>query len=99
RRDAPKKAAVVPVFGTPLDFRIGYGRGSHIKPAAKLIHVDLDGRELGKNRACDVAIIGDTGLVMEALTACAKDARYTPERIRGWLGELRALERQKWEAL
>jgi acetolactate synthase-1/2/3 large subunit len=99
RKDALKKADVVLIFGTPLDFRIGYGRGSHINPAAKLIHVDLDGRELGKNRGCDVGIIGDTGLVMEALTACARDARYSPERIRGWLGELRAAEREKWQAL
>src|SRR5262249_56632006 len=64
-----------------------------------LMHVDVDGRELGKNRGCDVGIIGDTGLVMEALTACARDARFTPELSRGWLGELRALEKQKWAAL
>ena len=99
RKDALKRADVVLIFGTPLDFRIGYGRGSHVNDAAKLIHVDLDGRELGKNRGCDVGIIGDTGLVMEALTACAREARWKPELSRGWLAELRALERQKWEKL
>ncbi len=99
RKDALKRADVVLIFGTPLDFRIGYGRGSHINPAAKLIHVDLDGKELGKNRGCDVGIIGDTGLVMEALTACAREARWKPELSRGWLGELRSLEKQKWQAL
>src|SRR5262252_1222019 len=98
RKDALKKADVVLIFGTPLDFRIGYGRASHINPAAKLIHVDLDGRELGKNRGADIGIIGDTGLVMEALTGCARAARFTAELSRGWLGELRALEQQKWEA-
>src|SRR4029077_18245999 len=77
----------------------GYGRGSHINPEAKLIHVDLDGRELGKNRGADVGIIGDTGLVMEALTACARDARWKPELSRGWRGELRGLEKKKWEGL
>src|SRR6266403_1039314 len=99
RKDALKRADVVLIFGTPLDFRIGYGRGSHINEAAKLIHVDLDGRELGKNRGCDVGIIGDTGLVMEALTDCARAARWKPELSAGWLGELRALERKKWEGL
>src|SRR5438094_579718 len=94
-----KRADVVLIFGTPLDFRIGYGRGSHINEAAKLIHVDLDGRELGKNRGCDVGIIGDTGLTMEALTDCARAARWKPELSRGWLGELRGLEKQKWAAL
>jgi acetolactate synthase I/II/III large subunit len=99
RKDALKRADVVLIFGTPLDFRIGYGRDSHINGAAKLIHVDLDGRELGKNRGCDVGIIGDTGLVMEGLTTLARESRFTPQLSRGWLGELRALEKQKWEKL
>jgi acetolactate synthase-1/2/3 large subunit len=99
RKDALRKADCVLIFGTPLDFRIGYGRGSHINAGAKLIHVDLDGRELGKNRGCDVGLIGDTGLVMEALTACARGARFTGGAWKGWLGELRALEEQKWAAL
>ena len=98
RKDALRKADCVLIFGTPLDFRIGYGRGSHINPGAKLVHVDLDGRELGKNRGCDVGIIGDTGLVMEALTACARGAKFAGATT-GWLGELRALEQQKWAAL
>jgi acetolactate synthase-1/2/3 large subunit len=99
RKDALRKSDCVLIFGTPLDFRIGYGRSSHINPAATLIHVDLDGRELGKNRGCDTGIIGDTGLVMEALTACARGARFTGSGWRGWLGELRALEQQKWGAM
>ncbi len=99
RKDALKRADVVLIFGTPLDFRIGYGRSSHINEAAKLIHVDLDGRELGRNRGCDVGIIGDTGLVMEALTGFARAARWKPELSHGWLGELRGLEKRKWAAL
>src|SRR5438552_3244302 len=90
RKDALARADVVVIFGTPLDFRIGYGRASHVNAAAKLIHVDLDGRELGKNRGCDVGLIGDTGLVMEALTDCARAARWSPELSRGWLTDLRA---------
>jgi acetolactate synthase-1/2/3 large subunit len=99
RKDELKRADVVLVFGTPLDFRLGYGRASHINPEAKLVHVDLDGRELGKNRGCDVGIIGDTGLVMEALTGLGREARFVPELSRGWLAELRALEKTKWAAL
>src|SRR3989475_3818173 len=99
RKDALKRADVVVIFGTPLDFRIGYGRGSHINPEAKLIHVDLDGRELGKNRGSEVGIIGDTGLVMEGLTTLAREARWQPELSPGWVAELRAREQQKWEGL
>ncbi len=99
RKEALRKADVVLIFGTPLDFRIGYGRSSHINPDAKLIHVDLDGKELGKNRGCDVGIIGDTGLVMEGLTACAKAAKFVPQMTGSWLKELRTLEKEKWEKL
>ena len=99
RKDALKKADVVLIFGTPLDFRIGYGRERVINPAAKLIQVDLDGRELGRNRPCDVGIIGDTGLVMAALTQLAKESKFTPELSRPWLAELRAIEKKKWEGL
>ncbi len=72
RKQALKQADVVLIFGTPLDFRIGYGRDSHINPDAELIQVDLDPRELGRNRPCDVGIVGDTGLVMEQLTQAAR---------------------------
>jgi acetolactate synthase-1/2/3 large subunit len=99
RKEALRRADVVLIFGTPLDFRLGYGRESHINPAARLIHVDLEGRELGKNRPADVGLIGDTGLVMEALTDCARAVRWRPELSRGWLAELRALEAEKWEKL
>jgi acetolactate synthase-1/2/3 large subunit len=98
RKDALKKADVVLIFGTPLDFRIGYGRDRVINADAKLIQVDLDGRELGRNRPCDVGIIGDTGMVMRQLTECATGSGFKP-RSGAWLEELRALERKRTEAL
>ena len=99
RKDALSKADVVLIFGTPLDFRLGYGRSSHINPAAKLIQVDLDGGELGRNRGCDVGIIGDTGLVMEALTDVrARRRAGRPTLSRAWLdGAARAREREVGE--
>jgi len=36
---------------------------------------------------------------MEALTDCARAARWKPQLSAGWISELRALERKKWEAL
>ena len=44
RKEALKKADLVLIFGTPLDFRLSYGRA--IAKDAKLIQVDLEGREL-----------------------------------------------------
>ena len=97
RKPALLGADVVLIFGTPLDFRLGYGRDSHINPDAKLIHVDLDPRELGRNRGCDVGIIGDTGLVMEQLTQAAKAEGYSKAMVKPWLDEMRKRERAAFE--
>lgn len=99
RKKALQSADVVLVFGTPLDFRLGYGRESHINPEARLIQVDLDGAEIGRNRGAEVGIVGDTGLVMAQLTELAETHRYDASRFKAWCDELRAWERQSWEKL
>ena len=99
RKEALLGADVVLIFGTPLDFRLGYGRGSHINAQAKLIQVDLDGAEPGRNRACEVGIIGDTGLVMEQLTELAESEGYQKAVAHNWVRDLRAREDGKWEAM
>jgi acetolactate synthase-1/2/3 large subunit len=97
RKPALLGADVVLIFGTPLDFRLGYGRDSHINPNAKLIQVDLDPRELGRNRACDVGIVGDTGVVMEQLTQAATAEGYAKAMVKPWLDELRKREQAAFE--
>jgi acetolactate synthase-1/2/3 large subunit len=99
RKEALKNADVVLIFGTPLDFRLGYGRESHINAKAKLIQVDLDGSEPGRNRACEVGIIGDTGLVMEQLCELAAAEGYQKAVAQAWIKELRSRENDKWERM
>lgn len=67
RRFALSQADVVFVLGTPFDFRVDYGRSPTWAPDAKIVQIDLDGGELGRNRKIDVAIHGDSGLVLDAL--------------------------------
>jgi acetolactate synthase-1/2/3 large subunit len=69
RRFALGQADVVFVFGTPFDFRVDYGRSPTWAQDAKIVQIDLDGSELGRNRAVDVAIQGDSGLVLEQVAA------------------------------
>jgi acetolactate synthase-1/2/3 large subunit len=73
------------VFGTPFDFRLEYGRA--INPNAKVVQIDLDGNELGKNRRLDVAIDGDSGIVLEQLLEAVKVKRGGE-----WLAAVRAAE-------
>jgi acetolactate synthase-1/2/3 large subunit len=99
RKDALKQADVVLIFGTPLDFRLGYGRDTHFNAAAKLIQVDLDGGEIGHNRAIEVGIVGDTGIVMEQLTALAASDGYSAAMVKPWLDEMRGREKAKWQKM
>lgn len=73
------------VFGTPFDFRLEYGRA--INPNAKVVQVDLDGNELGKNRRLDLAIDGDSGVVLDQLLASVKEKKGS-----AWLSTVRAAE-------
>src|SRR5579862_7582201 len=99
RKDALKQADVVLIFGTPLDFRLGYGRESHFNPSAALVQIDLDGAEIGRNRPIDVGIVGDTGIVMEQLTGLAKSEGFTAAMVKPWLDSMRQREQQKWDRM
>jgi acetolactate synthase-1/2/3 large subunit len=67
RRFALAQADVVFVLGTPFDFRVDYGRTGTWNENVKIVQIDLDGAELGRNRRVDVPIHGDSGIVLEQL--------------------------------
>lgn len=90
RKQALAEADLVLVFGTPFDFRVDYGRPGAWNPDAKVIQIDLDGAEIGKNRRVDVGIHGDSGLVLAQLL----DAVKTKEAP-GWLASLRQAENRR----
>ncbi len=87
RRAALSQADVVFVFGTPFDFRLDYGRSIG---GAKIVQIDLDGAELGRNRKVDVAIHGDTGIVLDQLLAA-----LPKKEAKDWLATIRADETKR----
>ncbi|HZP57900.1 MAG TPA: thiamine pyrophosphate-binding protein [Dehalococcoidia bacterium] len=97
RRTAFGEADVVLFAGTMMDFRLRYGRS--INPGAKVISVDIDPNELGRNRGIDVGIEGDPKHVLEQIAA---EAGSRAPRHDAWIaklrdGETKVLElRQKW---
>jgi len=91
RSVALDEADVVCVVGTPLDFRLRYGRFGK----GQLIHVHGDPRELGRNRVPDVALVGDCGAALGALA----DGVERPAGARAtWLERLREAEAGWWAA-
>ena len=89
RSAALGEADVVVLIGTPLDFRLKYGKKDW-NPESKLIQVENDGDELNHNRRADVAILANARLVLEALSEGLQGLRYDP-----WLDRVRDLERNK----
>jgi len=54
-------------LGVRFDDRVT-GRLAAFAPHARVIHVDIDPAEIGKNRAADIPIVGDVKKVLERLT-------------------------------
>lgn len=96
RKQALRGADVVIVAGTPLDFRLNYGRA--IRPEAAMIQIDLDASELGRNREPAVGIAGDVGPVLDQIVACGASPA-DPEARAAWLEDLRAAERTALEEM
>lgn len=94
RRHAFQRSDLVVVLGTPLDFRLGYGRPPLWNSEARVIQVDLEAAEIGRNRSIDVGVHSDSGLFLEALLA-----RTGPRRAPEWLEELTGVERQRRASL
>lgn len=93
RKEALAQADVVLVVGTPLDFRVGYGTEPTFAAGAKVIQVDADAGEIGRNRPIEVGIVGDARSVLEAFAAGAKLSPAAGE----WRTFLRAKETKRAE--
>jgi len=97
RRTALGEADVVLFAGTMIDFRLRYG--SSVGPQAKMISIDIDPNELGRNRGIDVGIEGDPRTALQQIRAEIGNRTIKHD---AWLsklrdGETKVLElRQKW---
>jgi acetolactate synthase I/II/III large subunit len=91
-----QRADVLVALGARFDDRVT-GKLAAFAPQAKVIHVDIDPAEIGKNRVADVPIVGDCKDVIAKLAA-ELDARQheaggVPDRS-AWLGQLADWQRR-----
>jgi acetolactate synthase-1/2/3 large subunit len=75
-------------LGVRFDDRVT-GRLAAFAPHAKVIHVDIDPSEIGKNRAADLPIVGDAKRVLARLVKALEE--LAPEH-----AERHAADRQAW---
>jgi acetolactate synthase I/II/III large subunit len=92
---ALQKADLLIALGTRFDDRVT-GKLAAFAPDAKVIHVDIDPAEIGKNRAVDVPIVGDckdviTKMAVELESRQAEQG--VPDRS-AWLDQLADWQRR-----
>src|SRR5688572_10043100 len=77
-------------LGTRFDDRVT-GKLATFAPDAKVIHVDIDPSEIGKNRIPDVGIVGNAKHVLRQLITAVK--QHNKSDIAPWIAQLR-----EWQA-
>jgi acetolactate synthase-1/2/3 large subunit len=91
------QADFVLVLGTPLDFRLGYGRPPVFAEHATVCMVDCDPAELGRNRPLAIGIAGHLGRVLGQLTAALP--RGLAARFADWRTRVEGKERESRDRL
>src|SRR6202012_5281146 len=82
-------ADVVLIAGTPLDFRLGHGAG--IGEEAKIIQIDSDASEIGRNPAVEVGLLGGSRRGLEQIGSALPAQSGSSV----WLDGLRSNETRK----
>ena len=83
---ALQEADLVVALGARFDDRVT-GRLADFAPRAKVVHFDIDPAEIGKNRAADVAVIGDLRVALAefAEAMCELVASEGPTDTADWV--------------
>jgi acetolactate synthase-1/2/3 large subunit len=90
RKEALSGADLVFVIGTPFDFRLNYGAEPTFSAHSKIVQVDLDGTEIGRNRGVEVGIVADSYGALKAFADAAPRGKR-----QAYLASLRENEKKK----
>ncbi|MGH8898224.1 MAG: acetolactate synthase large subunit [Egibacteraceae bacterium] len=90
---ALQKADLLIALGTRFDDRVT-GNLATFAQNARVIHVDIDPAEIGKNREPEIPIVGDCaiviGQIIEAIQSLLADENQPRASLHGWWAQLRA---------
>jgi acetolactate synthase I/II/III large subunit len=89
---AMDEADLIVAVGARFDDRVT-GALAEFARGAKVVHIDIDPTEIGKNVAAHIPIVGDARLVLAALTEAYERLGADPARLAEWWARIRG-----WQA-
>jgi acetolactate synthase I/II/III large subunit len=89
---AMDEADLIVAVGARFDDRVT-GALDEFAPRAKVVHVDIDATEIGKNVVAHIPIVGDAGLALAALLGAYERLDADRGRLAGWWARIRG-----WQA-
>ncbi|MCH7927496.1 MAG: thiamine pyrophosphate-binding protein [Candidatus Dadabacteria bacterium] len=92
-REITGKADLILMLGIRLSLYIGFGKTFSSK--AKIIQVDIDAGEIGRNRPADLGIIGDIGKVLKRLVEKIKQDKLK-FNFKTWHSKAAAIRKKAW---
>jgi acetolactate synthase-1/2/3 large subunit len=93
-REITGEADLVFLLGVRLSIYIGFGRT--FNPRAKMVQIDIDPGEIGRNRPADIGIAGDLATVLSEITEYMEE-RYLEPDYAAWLKKAEEQWREKWK--
>jgi 2-hydroxyacyl-CoA lyase 1 len=99
RSQAISEADLVLVIGARLDWTFRFG--SELAPRAKLIHIDIEPSEIGRNITADAGIVADLGHALPLLVEHLDDCRFDHSNSISapWIADLKSRRRRRQDAL
>jgi acetolactate synthase-1/2/3 large subunit len=98
REKALNETDVLLLVGAEMDFRLGYGDPTVINPGAKIIQINIDPTEIGRNRGVEVGIVGNTRSVLKQIIDAVNHVKVHSAR-HHWVRELKAEEERDLEII
>ncbi|MDR1650030.1 MAG: biosynthetic-type acetolactate synthase large subunit [Synergistaceae bacterium] len=85
-------ADLIVAVGTRFSDR-STGKSNAFAQSARILHIDIDNSEIGKNISADVWLLGETGKILDLLTQEA--GKYDTASRRAWIEKIRAMETEE----
>jgi len=90
------EADVILIIGIRLSNFLGFGWPPVFGSDVKVVQVDVEPEEIGKNRPVEIGIVGDAKAVLSQLVQTAKDFSKKPHKESAWIKRI-GEEKKKFE--